>query len=79
MTGDGKWKLHVPHPYRTLVKAGHDGAPGVYRQTEIGTSLYNMETDPYEKNNVLEQNPKVARRLEAYAQEHRREFYSSKP
>jgi arylsulfatase A-like enzyme len=26
MTGDGKWKLHVPHNYRTLVRAGMDGA-----------------------------------------------------
>ncbi len=28
----GKWKLHVPHKYRTLVEAGNDGLPGPYRQ-----------------------------------------------
>lgn len=76
MTGDGKWKLHVPHPYRTLVRAGNDGAPGEYRETEIGLSLYDMKNDPYEKKNVLEAYPAIARRLEAYAAEHRREFYS---
>jgi arylsulfatase A len=77
MTGDGKWKLHVPHPYRTLVKAGNDGAPGEYRQSEIGLSLFNMEADPLEKVNVLEQNPEVARKLQAYAEDHRKQFYAS--
>ena len=76
MSGDGKWKLHVPHPYQTLVRAGHDGAPGEYRRTEIGLSLYDMEKDPYETKNVLEQHPEVARRLEGHAEEHRREFYA---
>ena len=76
MSGDGKWKLHVPHPYQTLVQAGHDGAPGEYRRTEIGLSLYDMENDPYETKNVLEQYPEVARLLEGHAEEHRREFYA---
>jgi arylsulfatase A-like enzyme len=77
MTGDGKWKLHLPHPYQTLVRAGNDGAPGEYRRTEIGLSLFDMETDPYEKNNVLEQNPEIGRKLQAYAEEHRKQFYST--
>ena len=76
MSGDGKWKLHVPHPYQTLVRAGHNGAPGEYRRTEIGLSLYDMENDPYETKNVLEQYPEVARLLEGHAEEHRREFYA---
>jgi arylsulfatase A-like enzyme len=77
MTGDGKWKLHLPHPYQTLVRAGNDGAPGEYRRTEIGLSLFDMEADPYEKNNVIEQNPEIARKLQAYAEEHRQQFYST--
>jgi hypothetical protein len=79
MTGDGKWKLHVPHKYRTLVRAGNDGMPGEYRTTEIGLSLYDMKNDPYEKNNALEQHPEIARRLLAFAEEHRREFYPETP
>jgi arylsulfatase A len=79
MSGDGKWKLHVPHKYQTLVRAGRDGAPGEYRTTEIGLALYDMEGDPYEKNNVLEQHTDIARRLLAYAEEHRREFYPETP
>jgi arylsulfatase A-like enzyme len=77
MSGDGKWKLHLPHPYQTLVRAGNDGAPGEYRRTEIGLSLFDMEADPYEKNNVLEQNPEIAKKLQAYAAEHRQQFYST--
>jgi len=76
MSGDGKWKLHVPHPYQTLVKAGHDGEPGQYRTTEIALSLYDMENDPHETKNVLEQYPDVARRMQGYADEHRRQFYA---
>ena len=79
MTSDGKWKLHVPHPYQTLVTAGHDGAPGEYRKTEIGLTLFDMEHDPYEKNNVLENHTDIARKLLAYAEEQRREFYADTP
>ena len=43
ISGDGQWKLHVPHSYRTLVEAGNNGKPGKYRQAEIGLSLFDME------------------------------------
>jgi arylsulfatase A-like enzyme len=76
ISGDGRWKLHVPHTYRTLVAAGNDGAAGTYRQAEVGLSLFDMETDPMETTNVLEKVPDVAARMQAYAEEHRREFYS---
>jgi arylsulfatase A len=76
ISGDGKWKLHLPHKYRQLVKAGNDGAAGVYRQTEIGLSLYDMEKDPYETTNVLDAQPEVAAKMQAFAAAHRREFYS---
>jgi len=79
ISGDGKWKLHLPHKYRQLVKAGNDGAAGTYRQTEIGLSLFDMEKDPLETTNVLEKNPDVAARMQAYATEHQRAFYSAAP
>jgi hypothetical protein len=79
MTGDGKWKLHVPHKYRQLVKAGNDGAAGTYRQTEIGLSLFDMEKDPYETKNVLEENPEIAKRLQAYADAHKSAYYTPRP
>jgi arylsulfatase A len=75
ISGNGRWKLHLPHSYRTLEYAGNDGNPGKYRQAEIGLSLFDMEADPYEKDNVLSKFPDVAKRMQGFAEEHRREFY----
>ena len=67
VSGDGKWKLHLPHPYRTLVEAGNDGQPGRYETTSIELSLFDMENDPYETTNVIDTYPDVAERLQALA------------
>jgi arylsulfatase A-like enzyme len=75
ISGDGRWKLHLPHSYRTLEYAGNDGKPGKYRQAQIGLSLFDMEADPYEKENVIEKFPDVAKRMQSFAEEHRRQFY----
>ncbi|MBY0506514.1 MAG: sulfatase [Bryobacteraceae bacterium] len=77
ISGDGRWKLHLPHDYRQLTKIGNDGAPGTYRRTEIGLSLYHLERDPYETTNLIDKNPQMAKQLQAYAEEHRRQFYSA--
>ncbi|MEO8028135.1 MAG: sulfatase [Bryobacteraceae bacterium] len=79
LSGDGHWKLHLPHAYRTLVQAGNDGAAGKYRQDQIGLSLFDMEADPHETTNVLEKYPEVAARMRAFAESHRREFYPEQP
>jgi arylsulfatase A len=76
ISGDGRWKLHLPHEYRTLVEAGRDGAAGKYRQARIELSLFDMEKDPLETANVIGKFPEVAARLKGYAERHRREFYS---
>lgn len=76
LSGDGKWKLHLPHGYRVLVQAGNDGAAGKYRQETIPLSLFDMESDPFETTNVLEKYPEIAARLQQYAERHRKEFYS---
>jgi arylsulfatase A-like enzyme len=78
-SGDGRWKLHVPHTYRTLVKPGQDGQPGTYRQEKMGLSLFDMQADPLETSNVIEQYPEVAARLQALAEQHRRTFFAKKP
>ncbi|MHC4496165.1 MAG: arylsulfatase, partial [Planctomycetota bacterium] len=75
ITGNGRWKLHLPHRYRTLVKAANDGQAGKYRQAEIGLSLFDMKKDPYETTNVLERHPEVAGRLKKLAERHRQRFY----
>ncbi|MCK5067423.1 MAG: sulfatase [Bacteroidales bacterium] len=77
MSGDGQWKLHLPHSYRTLDSAGTGGFPGTYAQGRIDTALFNMETDPYETTNVLKEHPEVAGELIRLAEEHKSRFYSN--
>lgn len=76
ISGDGKWKLHLPHEYRTLAEAGKDGMAGKYRQEKIELSLFDMEKDPYETTNVLDEQPEVATRLRDSAEQHRQKFYA---
>lgn len=78
ISGDGRWKLHLPHGYRTLVKAGMDGMSGKYKQEKIGLSLFDMEKDPYETTNVINKYPEVAEKLKKYAELHKEQFYSEK-
>lgn len=76
ISGDGRWKLHLPHAYRTLVEAGNDGMAGKYRQARIDLSLFDMEADPFETTNVIGRFPEVASRLKGYAERHRQKYYS---
>ncbi|MBS1831002.1 MAG: sulfatase [Acidobacteria bacterium] len=75
ISGDGHWKLHVPHSYRTLVENGNDGKPGKFRQATIEMSLFDMKEDPFETVNVIERYPEVATRMKMYAEEHRKAFF----
>ncbi len=76
MSGDGKWKLHLPHNYRTLDYAGKDGMPGKYKQTDIELSLFDMVNDPYETTNVIDKHPEIAEKLMGFAEQHKAKFYS---
>jgi arylsulfatase A len=77
-SGDGKWKLLVPHSYRTVVTGGIDGEAGVYRQQPIEEPLlFDMVHDPYEKINVIDEYPDIARELMEYAEQHNQQFFES--
>ena len=76
ISGDGRWKLHLPHPYRSLEVPGRDGLPGRYKMLETDTALFNMVHDPYETTNVLAGNREVAEELIGKAERHRSRFYS---
>ena len=78
ITGDGKWKLHLPHGYRTLVTPGRDGQAGKYRQAKIDLSLFDMEKDPNETTNVIKKYPEVADRLKKLADQHRQRFFAKR-
>lgn len=76
ISGDGRWKLHLPHRYRLLVEAGNDGAPGKHEWPTVELSLFDMVADPYETTNVIAEHPEVAARLQAYADGHKQRFYA---
>jgi arylsulfatase A-like enzyme len=78
ISGDGRWKLHLPHDYRTLLVPGQDGMAGKYRQTRIELSLFDMKDDPCETTNVIAKYPNIAEKMQKYAQIHRQKFYSGK-
>ncbi len=75
LSGDGKWKLHLPHEYRTLIEPGMDGKAGKYKKNQIDLSLFDMKNDPYEKVNVIDKYPQVADILKQFAEQHKNKFY----
>lgn len=78
VSSDGKWKLHLPHRYRHVVKPGKDGSPGNQVQKHIELSLFNLDEDPYETTNVLEKHLEVAAQMQKWAEEHIKRFYAKK-
>jgi len=76
LSGDGRWKLHVPHPYRTLRTPGKDGQAGKYETAKIDYALFDMENDPFESRNLIETRPEIAAQLKAQAEQHQQKFYS---
>ena len=70
----GKWKLILPHSYRTIEKAGADGNHGKHGRATAGLELYNLEKDPGETNDVAAAEPATLQRLSALAQAARGEL-----
>lgn len=74
---DGKWKLHLPHNYFSVVKSGGGGYPGNTTPSKIDTTLFDLQHDPYEKKgNVMHLHPEVVSELSGYAKKHQEKFYS---
>jgi arylsulfatase len=68
VTGDGRWKLQLPHTYRTLggKPGGHDGIPVDYQQRKLEKSeLYDLVNDISESVDVSASHAKIVKRLEA--------------
>ena len=56
----GKWKLHVPHNYLTVIEKGVDGKVGTEDENaKIGLSLFDLSTDSGERNNLADKYPEV--------------------
>ena len=70
----GRWKLHLPHTYRSyddMKPAEHDGGPMKTQQKEIGFALFDLEADPSERNDVKDAHPEVVTQLKELAAKER--------
>jgi arylsulfatase len=79
-SGDGQWKLLLPHNYRTLdgIPGGKDGIPTKYSETKIASpELYDLKKDRSEQNNVADAPPEVVKRLLALAEQARADLADS--
>jgi arylsulfatase A len=77
VSGDGQWKLQLPHTYRTLNgrPGGRGGVPAPYDNVKLQKSeLYDLTRDVSEKANVAEQHTEIVNRLEAEAEKAREEL-----
>lgn len=64
----GKWKLHVPHTYTSILpehggREGSGGHPGEYANVSIGLALYDLESDPSESIDLAAMHPDVVEDL----------------
>ena len=79
-SGDGRWKLQLPHTFRTLAgrAGGKDGAPARYENVKIEQpQLYNLQEDIGEKNDVAASNAAVVETLLKFAEQARVELGDS--
>ncbi len=77
LSGDGRWKLYLPHRYRTLNgrEGTDDGLPIDYEYVNITENeLYDLEKDISETKNVIEEYPDVAKKLLAQAESARQQL-----
>ena len=77
----GKWKLHLPHAYRSyvdMIPAERDGLPAKTHQRQIGLSLYDLEADQGETNDVSAAHPEVVKELQDFAASERKKLDAGK-
>ena len=77
VTGDGHWKLQLPHTYRTLNgrPGGHGGIPVPYDNRKLEKSeLYDLVNDISETSDVSDKHSDIVKRLEAEAEKARAEL-----
>ncbi len=80
VSGDGRWKLVLPHRYRTLQgrPGGRDGIPAKYGQETLAApELYDLAADRGESRNVAARHPAELQQLQALAESFRAELGDS--
>jgi arylsulfatase A-like enzyme len=73
----GPWKLHFPHKYAHLERAGADGKPGEYKSEQLGLALFDLSRDQAETTNIAPEHPDVVAKLEALADKERSDLGDS--
>ncbi len=74
----GRSKLVFPHVYGSIgERPGRDGIPGGVTRGETDLALFDLQTDPGERYNLLDQHPNVVKRLEALAEKARADLGDS--
>lgn len=80
-SGDGRWKLQLPHKYRSIAgvtEKAQNGIPVLYKQQSIEQpELYDLYTDISESKNVAAEHPDEVARLQKHAQAIRAELGDS--
>ena len=73
---DRQWKLHFPHPYRTLAgrAGGTQGKPVRYSQAKTNLELYDLKNDVGETTNLVDKHPQIVRKLQKFAAEARKDL-----
>ena len=73
-SGDGRWKLQLPHGYRSMGDQPKvpGPKPGKYMQIKLAEpELYDLKSDPSETRNVASTQPDTLKKMLAYAHEAR--------
>ena len=73
-SGDGRWKLQLPHTYRTLAgrPGGNDGTPVKYEQHKITEpQLFDLQQDLGETTDMAAEHPDIVVRLQKLAEQAR--------
>jgi arylsulfatase len=71
VSGDGRWKLMLPHRYRTLGgrPGGSGGTPVRYETIDLkAPALYDLQSDPGESTDRAAEHPDVVACLQAFAE-----------
>lgn len=79
-TADGRWKLHLPHAYRSLTgrAGGTNGIPSKYDSIKIAEpELYDLKNDPGEKKNVVQKHAEIVQGLLKFAESMRQDLGDS--
>jgi arylsulfatase len=77
VSGDGRWKLQLPHKCHTLAgrPGGHGGVPAKAEERRIERpEMYDLQNDLRESTDVAAQNPEIVRRLLEFAERARDEL-----